>query len=172
MHTASRGRAVAAADLLRAADERARKTICDITEPAAVRKSFEQSGKISRLHHARREDGPRGIYAFLRDLADFASNRVPEQDVRALAGQVNEFLDSLFPVVTESLPQLDVEESMLDGEEHLLVTRRLALGLSPVELEHEAEVDRHCAAMHATHARALSFEASRLRFSTVQGQRA
>ena len=170
MDSASRGRAVAAADLIQSADERARKTICDITEPPMVRKRFERAGITSRLHHARREDGPRGIMAFLRDLADFSACGVPEHDVRALAGQVDEFLDRLFPVDTAQLHELDIVEQELEGQENALATRRLCRGLTPTELQHEADLDRRHAAVKITRARTLSFEASRQRFA--QGRQA
>jgi hypothetical protein len=173
MNTASKGRAVAAADLLRAADERARRTICEITDPPMIRKRFEHAGILSRLHHARREDGPRGICSFLRDLADLAACGVPEHQVRALALQVGEFVDALFPAHTTPLEELDLAEAQLEGTENLITTRRLVReALSPDELDRAAEVDRRHAAVQLSRARALSHHAGRNRFAVAQAGRA
>lgn len=172
MHTASRGRAVAAADLLSAADARARRTICDITEPPMVRKRYEHAGILNRLHHARREDGPRGITSFLRDLADLAGCGVPEQDVRALAAQVTEFIDGLYQVEPGELQVLDIEEQQLEGAENAVTVRRLHLGASAEDLELGAELDRRHAAVKIARARRLTHEAGCRRFATAQGARA
>lgn len=172
MHTASKGRAVAAADLLSAADARARRTICDITEPPMIRKRYERAGILNRLHHARREDGPRGITSFLRDLADLAGCGVPEADVRALAAQVTEFVEALFPVEPAALAELDLVEQQIEGAENALTTRRLIAGVSPDDLERAAEIDRRHAAVKSTRARVLTFEAGRQRFAMAQGRQA
>jgi len=170
MNTASKGRAVAAADLLQAADERARRTICDITESPMVRKRFERAGITSRLHHLRRDDGPRGIVPFLRDLADLAGCGVPEQDVRAYAAHVPEFIDGLYQVEPGELQVLDIEEQQLEGAENAITMRRVHLGASAEDLELGAELDRRHAALQITRARRLTHEASRRRFATAQAR--
>lgn len=136
-----------------------------------IRKRFERAGITSRLHHARREDGPRGIFAFLRDLADFCACGVPEHDVRALAAQVNDFVDELFPVSPADLQALDLLEQRIEGEENLIATQRLYGALSPAELDKEAELDARHAGVKTVRARILRFEANRQRFAAAQGRR-
>lgn len=171
MHTASRGQAVAAADLISTTDRSARSTICDVTESTTVRKRFERAGITSRLHHLRREDGPRGIVPFLRDLADLAGCGVPEQDVRALAAHVPEFIDTLYQVEPGELQGLDIEEQQLEGAENAVTVRRLHLGASAEDLELGAELDRRHAAVKIARARRLSHEAGCRRFAVAQGGR-
>lgn len=169
MHPASRGTAVAAAALISATDERARATICDVTESRIVRKRFERAGLVSRLHHLRREDGPRGIVAFLRDLADLATAGVPEQSVRALVAHVQEFVEALYQIEPGELQRLDLEEQQLEGAENTVTIRRLHLGASVEDLELGAELDRRNGALHLARARRLSTEASRRRFTRIHG---
>lgn len=169
MH-ASIGAPVAAAVLLDEFKERGRAVICEITEPAPIRKRFECAGIVNRLHHARREDGPRGIDAFLRDLADYSACGVPERDLRRLAIHVEEFMDALFPIDPANLAELDVVEQQLEGVENDLTTRRLVTReTSPTDLEAAAHVDLRHAAAQTTRARVLRHEASRLRFAFAHG---
>ena len=168
MERASKGRAVAAADLVEQFDERARIAIVAATEHPLIRKRYEHAGILSRLHHSRREDGPHGVTPFLRDLADMAAAGVPESGVRAVAGVVDDFLAELYPVQLEALPTLDLLEQSMESAENEMATRRLVDGLSPAELEREAALDRNHAAVKVSRARALTVESHRQRFAQAQ----